>query len=396
MFFIFFRNKPGLFILTKVIAIAGLLFVLLAQMSHGPTAAAHFRVTNLPTLRSPVQVQLSKPLVVQWRHDSVQTINLTPASDGKYVYLPLSGGTLLSLSADTGQLLWRAEIGGELSASPVVDDHGVYVASESKDTSAAATGSTGALRLLGRDTGVTMWVRPLTSAPSGSLAMNQETIFGATKDGRVYAVRKSNGNLLWSRKLDSSFASQVSLINERLYVGAEDGKVYVLERDAGKLLSRYQTRGAIRGRFAYGDGVLFFGSADGYVYAINDRKGGRRWRTRTGASVQSVLAVHNGVVATSLDNFVYFLALNNGDRLWKRQLAGRLAAEPLATFDGVLLTPLSGDSGIVLSLVDGKQLNTLPLGEESSTGASPIIAGEYLLVTTRKGLIAFGRPKAEK
>jgi outer membrane protein assembly factor BamB len=225
--------------------------------------------------------------------------------------------------------------------------------------------------------------------------MNFDTIFGGAPDGRVYAVRKSTGELLWAKQLDSQIASQLTVIGSRLYLGAEDGSAYAVEQQTGEVVWRYQTRGAIRGRFAVADDLVYFGSADGYVYAVSEDKGRRRWRSRTGASVQSVLSVRDGLLATSFDNFVYFLSLTNGNRLWKRQLAGRLAAEPLATIDGVLFTPLSGDNGIVLNLKDGKQLNTLPLGVESSSSASPIMAGHILLVTTRRGLLAFSQPKID-
>jgi len=69
---------------------------------------------------------LSQPMTIGWRYDSNLTINLTPAFDEERLYLPLAGGIVVSLNADKGQLNWRSEMGGELSASPVADDHGVY------------------------------------------------------------------------------------------------------------------------------------------------------------------------------------------------------------------------------------------------------------------------------
>lgn len=350
--------------------------------------------TSSLTTRNPKpdQIELSKPLIVHWRYDSEQTINLSPASDGERVYLPLLAGQLISLRADTGHLIWKTDVGGELSANPVADDLGVFVASESKDTTGKGLVTSGALRLLGRDTGVTLWARQLTSAPVTSLAMNQNTIFGGARDGRIYALTKTTGEILWTKQVDSGISSQLTLVGSVLYVGSQFGNVYGLDQRTGKILWHYQTHGAVHGRFAAADGVIYFGSADGYVYAISEANGKKRWRTRTGASVQSVLSVSDGLVATSFDNFVYFLSHSNGNRLWKRLLAGRLAAEPLATFDGVLFIPLAGDSGIVLNLKDGKQLNTLPLGDESSTAAAPVIAGDVLMVTTRHGLLAFSKP----
>lgn len=359
-------------------------FILLSTLASSSLA-------SLP----PGQVELSQPLTVHWLYASEQTINLTPATDGERVYLPLTAGVMLSLRAADGRLLWKSDTGGEISASPAADERGVYVASESQTGNGAGERKTagGVLRAISRESGVTLWARTLPMPLRAALAVNNDTIFGGASDGHIYAIRKSNGEILWSKEVNSPLASQLTLIGSRLYIGAEDGKLYVLEQKTGRVLWYYQTRAAVRGRVAIADGVVFFGSADGYVYALDEETGRRRWRARTGAGVQSVLSVREGLLVASLDNFVYFLSLTRGDRLWKRQLAGRLAAEPLATFDGALFTPLSGDSGIVLNLRDGKQLNRLPVGEDSNTAAAPIIAGNVLLVTTRHGLLAFKRPQ---
>ena len=76
------------------------------------------------------QIALSQPLTVRWRYESDRTSNFTPAADAKTVYLPLSEGLLVALNASDGQLRWKADVGGNLSASPVVDDRSVYAAGQ--------------------------------------------------------------------------------------------------------------------------------------------------------------------------------------------------------------------------------------------------------------------------
>jgi outer membrane protein assembly factor BamB len=370
-----FGFQPSLLLLLLLISIVGI-------------PVYSFSDVN-PTRR----VDLSQPLTVQWRFASEQTINLTPATDGERVYLPLANGALVSLATQNGQLVWKTEIGGELSAAPLADERGVYVSSETvSDGKSTGPRAMGALRALGRESGVTLWMRTMALPLRAALAMNQDTIFGGASDGQIYAIRKQNGDILWSKQFPAPFASRLTLVGSRLYIGAEDGQLFSLDQQSGKTFWRYQTRGAIRGPVAVADGVVFFGSADGYVYAVGETDGRLRWRSRTGAGVQSVLSVQNGLLVASLDNFVYFLSLTRGDRVWKRQLGGRLAAEPLATFDGALFTPLSSDNGVVLNFKDGKQINSVLLGEDSNTAASPIIAGDMLLVTTRNGLLAFSNP----
>ena len=338
------------------------------------------------------QLALSVPLTVRWQFNSDLTVNLTPATAGERVYLPLAAGTIVSLRSVDGQMFWKTEIGGEVSASPIADDRAVYIASETVIPVSREPRATGALRALGRDGGVTLWMRTFHRPLRGSLAMNSTAIFGGTADGRVFAVEKATGRFLWVFQHWQPFNAHPSLHGSTLYIGSDDGHLLAINQRSGEALWRYRTRGAVRGRAVEVDGVVYFGSADGYVYALNSADGSLRWRARTGAGVFAVASAGGGLLVASLDNFVYKISLTRGDRLWKRQLAGRVASEPLTTSDGALFTPLSGDAGVVLDLRDGKQLNSLPVGEDNNTAASPVAAGPVLLVTTRHGLLAFSRP----
>jgi eukaryotic-like serine/threonine-protein kinase len=338
-------------------------------------------------------VALSEPLTLRWQYTTDSTINLTPATDGERVYLPLAAGTLVSLRALDGQMFWRADIGGEISASPTADDRGVYIATETGVVQGTAPRATGALRALGRESGVTLWMHTLPFPLRGALATNEQTLFGGASDGRVYAVSKKSGEIVWIKQFATPFSSIPAVADSHLLLGNDDGGLICLDQGTGRQLWRYRTRGPVRGRPSVHRGVVYFGSADGYVYAVDEASGQFRWRTRTGAGVQAVAVTDGGLLVASLDNFVYFLSLTHGDRLWKRQLAGRIAAQPLAASDGALFIPLSGDTGVVLDLHDGKQLNTIPIGEDNSTAASPIVVEDVLIVTARQGLLAFSRPR---
>jgi hypothetical protein len=78
--------------------------------------------------------------------------------------------------------------------------------------------------------------------------------------------------------------------------------------------------------------------------------------------------------------------------IWKKQLPGRISAQPLTLEEAALFTPLSSAEAIVLALKDGKQVNTLPTGEELTGSAAPIIVDDAIILTTEHGLLAFARP----
>lgn len=345
--------------------------------------------------RVATQIALSQPLTIRWRYDSNLTLNLTPAFDEERIYLPLAGGRIVSLIARDGQLNWKAEMGGELSASPVADDRAVYVASETGPEGGPEAGvrrATGTLRALGRDGGVTQWMRTLEKPVQGSLSIHGNKLFAGGSDGRFYAFDKGTGDVVWTINYGGRFNCIPVISNLKVYAGNDDGNLIAIDETTGKLLWRYRTKGPVRGPVAVAHDVVYFGSGDGYLYAVNAVDGHLLWRKRTGAGVEAVALVDNALLVASLDNFVYRYSLNGG-RVWKRQLPGRISAQPLTAEDGALFTPLSSPAGVVLALRDGRQVNSLPTGEEITTSASPIAVGDAVLLTTEHGFLAFAKPK---
>lgn len=335
---------------------------------------------------------LSQPLTVRWRYESAVTLNLTPAFDNERVYLPLAGGTIVALKAKDGQLYWRSDMGGELSASPVADESSIYVASETKVQPNETQKPAGALRALGREGGVTQWMTPLVRPLRGALTLSEGKIFAGGSDGRAYAFDKRTGGVLWSIPFALVFSAQPVVKSGKVYLGSEDGTILALDEATGRLLWRYRTKGAIHGPVAVNDEYVFFGSGDGYVYAVSTDKGRMKWQKRTGAGVESVvLASEDSILASSLDNFAYLLNLK-GKMIWKKLLPGRISAQPLTVAETALFTPLSSSEAVVLGLKDGKQVNTLVAGEELTSSAAPIIVGDAVILTTEHGLLAFARP----
>ena len=333
---------------------------------------------------------LSQPLTVRWRYESAVTLNLTPAFDSERIYLPLAGGTIVALKAKDGQLYWRTDVGGELSASPVADESAIYVASETVVQANEPQKPAGALRALGHEGGVTQWMTPLVRPLRGALTVSGTKLFAGGSDGRAYAFDKRTGGVLWSIPFALAFSNQPVAKGGKVYFGSEDGTLLALDESTGQLLWRQRTKGAIHGPVAVTDENVFFGSGDGYVYAVSTDKGRLKWRKRTGAGVESVVIAGDALLAASLDNFAYLLNLK-GSMLWKKQLPGRISAQPLAVEETALFTPLSSSEGVVLGLKDGKQVNSLPTGDELSS-AAPIIVGDAVILTTERGLLAFARP----
>jgi outer membrane protein assembly factor BamB len=332
---------------------------------------------------------LSKPIYVRWTYETEGVTNLTPAVDDERIYLPLTNGALISVGLADGQLLWKSEIGGVISASPVADTRSVYIASESlpapKSTYPQATG---VLRALSRHTGLTSWMRTLPFPIRGVINVNINLLFVTTADGRLYAIKKETGEIEWLKYNSSPFSFLHTLEDNVLYISDVSGDIIAIKQEDGQTLWRYRTRKTLHAPVAVSANIVFSGTTDGYVFAIDRLSGRNKWRVRTGAAVQAVLATEKCILATSLDNFIYCLSPQNGVKLWKRQLAGRVAAPPLVLNGGVLVAPLVGDECVILNLEDGKKINSIYVGEDNNTEAAPLLKADTLLLTTREGLLS--------
>lgn len=332
---------------------------------------------------------LTRPVYVRWHFRTEGVTNFTPAADSERAYLPLSNGSIVSLRLSDGVLLWRSDIGGTLSASPAADDRNVFVASESLPTPKSIyPQATGVLRALSRQSGLTSWMRTLPSPVRGGINLNAQSLFVTSSDGRLYAIRKETGEIKWI-KYNSSPLNALNLLHgEIIYASDAFGDIHSIESENGNTLWRYRTRKELRAPVAVFESMVYAGTADGFLYAIDRRTGRLSWRVRTGAAIQAVMAGEKWVLATSLDNFVYCLSPQNGAKVWKRQLAGRVTAPPLVLNNHVVLAPLVGDECVVVNLEDGKKVNSIYVGEDNNTEAAPLLTKEALLLTTREGLLA--------
>lgn len=347
-------------------------------------------------LTAPAQAMrptLEQPLTVRWRYASDATINLTPAVRDERIYLPLARGELLALDAANGGLLWKNDTGGEISCTPETDNTAVFVAAATGELSAAhglpETAPKGSIRAVSRTTGLTLWTRSLPTPLYGLLVANEQAVFGVAANGAIYALAKTTGEMLWTSQLPATLTSDLTISQQRLYIGSKEGWLMALDAATGRLQWKVQLRGVVRGHIWAASGTVYAATDSGQIVALNETGGGLRWEAQAGPSVQALAVNETGVYAASFDNSLYVLNLAKGKRLWRKQLGSRVAGAPLAVPEGVLLTSMIGNVATVLHPRDGKIVNTINLEDDGSTAAAPVFVRDVILITGRKGLLAF-------
>jgi outer membrane protein assembly factor BamB len=329
-------------------------------------------------------------LIHTWTYFTTETIRYNGAvADNQFVYVPLVGGKVLALDLVTGEKVWEVAFDGSISANLHVSPQALYVAHSIPSTHADRLATAGYLRALDRRTGSTLWVQKWEHTIVSLSAAQPDRLFVGDDRGTLLALHASTGETIWKFQTSGPIRAGVSIYDDVVYVGSDDGTLYALDSKNRKERWRFKTKGPVRSRVEVSERQVFFGSDDGFVYCLDKRSGRLRWKVRTGAAVQAkpTLISHRLIVA-SYDNFVYALNPDNGDPQWKVKLSGRITADPIVSGQAVLITVLRDRRAVVLRVEDGRKLDAFELPPEFEIAAPPVVAGNFLLLTTDKGVVA--------
>lgn len=337
------------------------------------------------------KISLTRPLTQKWGFRTENTVGLAPAIGNGMIYLPMDKGLITALEHASGRLVWKSEMGGVATAPPVVDEYALYLSIRTlEDPKKVKNSAIGTLQAISPKTGLTLWLKTFNSEISGGAVFDHtDFLFIATKDGLIYRLNKLTGDIDWKRQLPANILSQPAMNGSKLYVGDEKGALHAFDVNTGETIWRYQTRSSFRVPVSFFNDAVFVASTDGHVHALAQTSGELFWRVRTGASVHSLVQTSSCVIATSFDNFAYCLSHDSGQKIWKYKFDGRVLAVPLVTRDAVLFAPISGDEFIVLETLKGRKVNSIPVGADNITSASPVIYDDLLFLTTRQGLFAY-------
>ncbi len=306
------------------------------------------------------------------------------ASDGSRVFIGLDGGRVGALSLD-GKKIWSSEFGGEIKSNILPIDGELFVVTSTVSNDAAKPGSS-LLRSLSKETGITNWTLTLPDVAWHSIGGFNDAVIVVSANGAIQSVDLKNGKAKWKREINESFAVKPFFYKTRVIVGT-GGKIFGISLATGeiefmrKLPFGITALSAANGELAVGDergNLSLFNSADKPV-----------WTFKSGGEISNILSVGDNVLATSHDNFVYFLAGRNGGRVWKKRLAGRVA-QIINIMDRYALVSSSEEyGGVLLDLTNGKVAGQIALGEDENLVSAPVVSNGLILALTNEAAYAF-------
>lgn len=259
---------------------------------------------------------------------------------------PGDGENLYGLDSQTGQQIWRYQIGKGKKFFPLGIDNGV----------------------------VYLGYRRLDSV---------------TRDEYLIAVNVQTGQEKWQFKLPFQattfsfeslvFLSSPAVADGVVYIGGSDGNLYAVDASSGEFLWHFKTtKNMALTSPAIDEGILCVYSSDGYLYALDLTIRQQLWKFEIGA-LSSLLfpsftpAIAKGkVYITSGDNILYCLDIHSGDSLWTFKAANHLLYQP-AVAEHILCVGSSEGLFYALDLDTAQPLWTFKTGD-FRYWSSPVIA----------------------
>lgn len=318
---------------------------------------------------------------------------LRPVVAGGRVFVASTEGTVAALDADTGRDIWRASVGAELGAGVGADGQSAAVITRDNELVSLSGGReqwrvrlparsfTAPLVAGGRvfvlmadrsvgaydgSTGARLWTQsrpgePLVLGEGGVLLAVGNTLV-AGLSARLTGLDPSNGNVQWQALLANSRGTNEV---ERLVdlVGA-------VSREGGSVCARA------------------FSAAVG---CVDTERGLTVWskpaRGSTGLSGDA-----GRLFGTESDGTVQAWQRNNGEPAWQvDRFKYRQLTAPMAVGRVVVVGDSEGNVH-VLSREDGSDMARFATDGSAILGA-PVVAGQVLIVQTRKGGVFAWRPQ---
>lgn len=285
---------------------------------------------------------------------------------------------------------WKAQLGGQIFASPVVADGIAYIGTTA-GTLFAVDLADGSLR----------WGSALGYPVYASAQVTDDAVFISSDGGYLHRLDRKTGREQWRSSIQDARSSREPpqpqsaawewqgprplLGNGQIYIGGNDGSVQALDMRTGASRWKRQLAGRIQHGLASDGTQLFAVTEAGMVQALNARTGTPLWQYRLASRPGAAPVAHRGrVFCNDRSGVLHAIDGNTGNALWLTQFwTSWIESEP--SFDGNTLYIGSSDLRKVsaIDIVSGRVLWRTDVGGWS--WGTPLALGDHLLVGMAAG-----------
>lgn len=292
---------------------------------------------------------------VRWTAETAASgrgIHGTPTVANGLAYVGAYDGAMYAFDLESGDRVWRADLGDAIGSSPAYHDGTVYIAVEYATPSGAVFGLDA---LTGRVEWRDGWP---TDHPHSTIAVDREAgrlVVGAN-DGVLYGWSYPDLERVWRFGTGGAIKGPIAVHDGSAFFGSWDGGVYRVGVDAGEEEWRFGTGARVMGGAAVDPdaGTVYIGGHDSALRALA-LSGEERWRHETGGMIiGSATVTRDHVLVGSYDTRLYALQKDTGDPTWTADAgAGHVSSDPLVTDSAVVFTERAAgnETGELIKLV---------------------------------------------
>lgn len=327
-------------------------------------------------------ISIERPLIPKWENN-LQALSLASINNKAVILLP--DGILASITSNDGQLKWRTAVGGKIVMPPIPDQTLFYVHTSSPNQQPDKM-----YQLLAVDinTGIIKWRITLPAPISKTYLKNPNpNIYVLLNNQTLLKLNKFSGETACIYDFPKT-DSQVIYFDENMIAMTSKESIITKNIENNNILWQFNLANKPVSGIISTDALFIVATKDGYFHALNKTTGKLIWKKKITKNTVSLIPTENGLLITNTENNMYFCTLQ-GKIKWKKLLDGKFSDNLLIQHSSVLLFPVSSNSGIVLSLKNGKLLNRIRIEELNFVIAPPVVIDEVLLLQTQKGILAF-------
>lgn len=277
-------------------------------------------------------------------------------ADDTMAYVATNEAQIVAISLSTGQKVWSAELGGELISNLEVSPFGLHLVTQPATTDGKQTNTL--IWRLSKETGI-----PAKPAETGDGRQTVRSVNGrlilVSANGKVNSIDPNSLAAIWNRVPTGGINGEPYISTELIAFATGDGKLIKMSTETGEIISTQQLPSLPKNVFATRSGVVY-GNERGELISIEPN-----WKFRTGATVNSVNILGEALLATSFDNFVYYISPNGGDVIWKKRLEGRIAGTVAVDGSRIAAFSLGTENGYLIDIKKGRTLGIASLGVQA-------------------------------
>ena len=353
----------------------------------------------------------------------------SPIAWGKRVFLTGADPqkrVIYALDADTGVVVWEAEV-GSIPGAPVVvpevtDDTGLAAATPVTDGRRVyAIFGTGELLCVDME-GKTIWKRFLGTPEnhyghSSSLVIDEKRLYVQMDDAakpRVIALDKATGATVWEKPRRAiswatpmlvnraGFRSQESEVRTDSGTGKKTGREELVLCDSVGVESYDPVSGeslwwleCLGGELApspgYGDGIMVVAgdNAKACGFRLRAGKPTLAWEWKDGLpDTASPLVFSNRVLLATSGGALVLLSADEGKLIWQQELSKNCYASPVLAAGNIYALDLGGVMHVIEARDEFKEVASCPFGEMA--GATPAFVEGRIYLRGGKVLACVG------